>query len=374
MVMPAPSRLLLLLTAVLAMPSSVFSASVQYCSLEESEMQPMALNPATGEYFLTDSTLTEDGERRDLLLTDSLDFLTAIQPRQLLQDDSNATDSWVRFQARKCSCGNHEMDYFCPLPWTHCSVKGEGNPDRPGCVLIDRKTRVIFAAWLVCLCCYLGLFLYLMCTNSGRSIIDYIMVRFRPNWNQWVADRIQQKDPERATFLITRYARQRRRLMEQRFLEIMSTRTEAGIRAGRVPDTHVLGLGGVLPRLPDRDEHDEENPQPTQLALTTRVYRRADPRNGDKADEAEEELTCSICFMEIDEGERIGVLPCGHKFHASCLKAWLPKRNVCPLCAKPAATPRYDNIRKKEQHVHTASSSYRVVDTASSSSGSDTDA
>ncbi|GFH58891.1 hypothetical protein CTEN210_15367 [Chaetoceros tenuissimus] len=54
------------------------------------------------------------------------------------------------------------------------------------------------------------------------------------------------------------------------------------------------------------------------------------------SDEIEiEEETCAICFTEIEEGERVGVLPCEHLFHSECLKNWIKRKNVCPLCNAP---------------------------------------
>lgn len=51
----------------------------------------------------------------------------------------------------------------------------------------------------------------------------------------------------------------------------------------------------------------------------------------------EDEVVCTICIGEIVEGEKIGALPCEHRFHVSCLKEWLRRKNVCPLCQGPIA-------------------------------------
>jgi Ring finger domain len=43
--------------------------------------------------------------------------------------------------------------------------------------------------------------------------------------------------------------------------------------------------------------------------------------------------SCMICFATVLEGERVGIMPnCEHIFHSKCLKDWLRRRNVCPLC------------------------------------------
>jgi hypothetical protein len=41
---------------------------------------------------------------------------------------------------------------------------------------------------------------------------------------------------------------------------------------------------------------------------------------------------CMICFAPLCDGDRVGSLPCKHLFHVHCLKTWLKRRNVCPLC------------------------------------------
>jgi hypothetical protein len=42
--------------------------------------------------------------------------------------------------------------------------------------------------------------------------------------------------------------------------------------------------------------------------------------------------TCSICLCELEEGDWVGDIPCGHLFHKDCLKEWLVKNNHCPIC------------------------------------------
>ena len=61
---------------------------------------------------------------------------------------------------------------------------------------------------------------------------------------------------------------------------------------------------------------------------------------------------CAICFVALEDGDRIGALSCNHTFHVDCLKVWLPKRNVCPLCqARNIASPRYDKVTHSSRVV-----------------------
>lgn len=43
---------------------------------------------------------------------------------------------------------------------------------------------------------------------------------------------------------------------------------------------------------------------------------------------------CSICLTQFELGEMLISLPCHarHSFHANCIRQWLHRQNVCPLC------------------------------------------
>ena len=36
--------------------------------------------------------------------------------------------------------------------------------------------------------------------------------------------------------------------------------------------------------------------------------------------------------------EEIGILQCGHEYHADCIKRWLIQKNICPMCKSKALT------------------------------------
>ena len=62
---------------------------------------------------------------------------------------------------------------------------------------------------------------------------------------------------------------------------------------------------------------------------------------------------CAICH-EIDGV--MAVLPCGHKFHAPCLKQWFARKIVCPICnSDPIATILFDGILVDEEESVAAS-------------------
>ncbi|KAI3918038.1 hypothetical protein MKW92_053790 [Papaver armeniacum] len=45
-----------------------------------------------------------------------------------------------------------------------------------------------------------------------------------------------------------------------------------------------------------------------------------------------DELTCSVCLEQVNEGEIIRTLPCLHQFHSTCIDPWLRQQGTCPVC------------------------------------------
>lgn len=66
---------------------------------------------------------------------------------------------------------------------------------------------------------------------------------------------------------------------------------------------------------------------------------------------------CCICLEEVAHGDKVSVLPCGHRFHYSCILDWVQNTPFCPLCkasavdvnAKPRA-PQHSHRAKFKKH------------------------
>ncbi|KAK9048238.1 hypothetical protein SSX86_032799 [Deinandra increscens subsp. villosa] len=41
---------------------------------------------------------------------------------------------------------------------------------------------------------------------------------------------------------------------------------------------------------------------------------------------------CTICQMDYNDQEKIGMLECNHEYHVECIEKWLVEKNSCPVC------------------------------------------
>merc|ERR1719193_952911 len=92
-------------------------------------------------------------------------------------------------------------------------------------------------------------------------------------------------------------------------------------------------LGGHLTPPADTDDQLEAEalkPADVRLvdALPQVVFQRAASESGDFC------TNCAVCLCDFNDGETVTRLPCGHRFHHSCVQAWLRRSNRCPLCVR----------------------------------------
>jgi len=235
------------------------------------------------------------------------------------------------FRARKCWCANNErqiyptQEYYCMEPYTHCAIPAWwlNNDLTPGCVNRTRGERFARGVWPVVLVWFAAIFTCVCCTKPGRQVYDYILGMIIPGWNEWIVDRIQRRDPGRANRLIREHWRIRRLRAERRYVEHIAEHRAA-------------------PVTPEDFDEDETFAPIHELVLKTRIFKAEEEGDvGDDDSEFGDDNTCTICFVPIVDGDRVGELACDHVFHVECLKEWLKRRNICPLCQMPnAAAPR----------------------------------
>ncbi|KAJ9560350.1 hypothetical protein OSB04_005510 [Centaurea solstitialis] len=50
----------------------------------------------------------------------------------------------------------------------------------------------------------------------------------------------------------------------------------------------------------------------------------------------EESEVCTVCHAEFEKDRIISELQCKHRFHMECIRELLLRKNVCPVCKRPA--------------------------------------
>lgn len=99
----------------------------------------------------------------------------------------------------------------------------------------------------------------------------------------------------------------------------------------------------TLPQLAQSEIDGVSRPRssgtPRSIELTGKAaIHHANPNKGSRTKPlkiliTDNEDICPICFEEYEEGELLRLLPCKHKFHASCIDPWLLEASSeCPLC------------------------------------------
>ena len=326
-----------------------------FCDISAEPVVELAKDLSTGEIYVKNPEdhkypLGQDGPGRQLenelplrastLKDDS--WVSAVQVRQA--QDADTTQMYA-LTARKCTCANDPaqylgMDYYCMQPYTHCAIPswwGGAENLTPGCVNRPKRERFVRGVWPVVVVWFSLLITCFLCTKPGHMVYDYALGLCCPCWTNWVANRMLRRDPDRANHLIRQYWRRRRRALERRYFLMIAERRARG-------------------EVDDDDEAEREVDDstsdlfpPTELALKTRIFNRsdeeaalvADDTLSDEDSDLGDEAACTICLGVIEDGARVGALACDHIFHVECLKPWLARRNVCPLCQmENAATPR----------------------------------
>ena len=237
------------------------------------------------------------------------------------------------FIVRACNC--EDLDpVFCPVGLDICRPVGQhsDNTTMIGCFDAEKRmaevsqtSLFIAIVWFTVLCWCIA------CAPIGRAVIHYVLDKAYPGHSERLVDDMLEHHRHQA-FLLLQRSVYHNRWLHRRFDEAPTAVH---------PDDDIAG-------------------PLTSLALKTHVF-QVDPeasQNPEGLNDDGENLDtqCIICFQQLQNGDRAGDLLCGHTFHADCLKTWLKRRNVCPLCnATDVAQLCNKPARPRAQTVSTAS-------------------
>ena len=263
------------------------------------------------------------------------------------------------FQVRECPCA---PGIYCHIDLNTCGVTASYPDDDDnndvGCFARSSKKTLLRNAWPLLLLWYSTILFFLLCTEKGRNARQYMALKLcQSNLNERLVDR----------FLYT-----------HGFIRINPAAAAAAAAAASDSDDD-----GLPPLYWPTARPVVEEREPTELVLKTRIYgvdrhdtavnnegsaavddadNSSENNNGNNGDtppqqqhqqqavNEDDDACCTICFSALQVGDRVGNLPCQHTFHVNCLREWLPRRNVCPLCQNDnAATPRYARENSEDE-------------------------
>lgn len=284
---------------------------------------------------------------------DETTSVPAIAIHRNAQSTTSNNTQQESIQVRPCVCAGKrtypEYAHFCPLSKAYCYIPFALGYEvvTPTCVNETGGRSLVKALWPIVVVWMSLLIICIFGSIPGRNAIGLCISTIFPCWNRLVANNMLKRNPVRANKMIRRAYFRRRRVLEQRYLDTLAN-TPAEARAAETA-------------LAQQDQSQPEQ-RPTKLALKTRIYdsRKKDSVvNKSSVDASVDRIahvedteghTCTICLAPIEDGDRVGALVCTHIFHVECLKGWLKRRNVCPLCMQTdVATAHYDTLVPSEQ-------------------------
>ena len=267
----------------------------------------MEQDPQTSQDASTSMEMTADASESSLLFDD---------PRyrhfQSLAPNNNGTitprPAFV--QARICPCSENphyeESAYYCAADKTYCAVPASyyQHPEAPLCLDLPEKVvfaRSIFPVIMIWFCLSL---IFCLCTTPGRHAVEYMISTAYPVWNDRIITGWLARQPGRAHELW------RRHWDRERFggPSYFPWRPVGG-----------GGLGGRKVEFVLKTCLYHAPPEANEIS-TTRQRDENDNDDEDSDNEDDPRATCSICFIRLEEGAKIGKLQCGHLFHSECIK------------------------------------------------------
>ena len=274
-----------------------------------------------------------------------------------VDDDRNNKSNF--FYARECGCfAPRNPVVYCPFVIESCLINLQEGA-LPGCRNVKSEAASGYTFQLVAICWFAVLAICLVLpVGTGAHFRDYIFSFCYRKWPEVIVDRIIADRPDRARDLIR--SQFRRQAQIERSTHRTQTINEAD--TGGRNELEVTGdqTGGDQPTGIELQvfSNGRSDPigirhQPTSLVLKIRTFHSSLDESLNKNDRSKNnpideemgrknEIECTICFCRLQDGDRVGELCCNHVFHVSCLKQWLKRKNVCPLCqCNEIAKPQY---------------------------------
>lgn len=113
----------------------------------------------------------------------------------------------------------------------------------------------------------------------------------------------------------------------------MKTKTLRTQKAmGEDSDGHEVTDEEVIEVDEDEDPEDDANESSGEHAAESQSLPIVHVNAQDLCRLSDEHRTCAICTEAYQVGDNLQTLLCFHCFHQACIRRWLHRSNICPIC------------------------------------------
>eukprot|EP00956_Cyclotella_meneghiniana_P003453 scaffold4205_cov75-Cyclotella_meneghiniana.AAC.2 len=264
------------------------------------------------------------------------------------QANATTTPKLLPFKGLYCDCTGRlptNNNFYCPVTSKSCEVwNGYGSGEEYTVTCTSENWMVAYARymWYYLIFWFAFLSLSLLLTAPGQHAVKYIISRKFPSINSRLVDLIVELESSRQiqtqmSIAHERYLQRRRegwvigyRLKTKRYNENEKRdkdKPEADCKAS-VQNEHINEADNA-----NEEPVEEEKEPDVNINQTEDISQTNQQSSGLQRTDSKEPDTCTICLLDIEEGEKIADVQCGHMFHADCLSEWILKKNACPLCS-----------------------------------------
>ena len=226
---------------------------------------------------------------------------------------------------RLCVMNYHQLqiydEFYCPVPTNYCTVI-QSPYDRNVSITCSyyQGWKVLFVRSTWYYICWVALLFAVLfcCTPAGHHAIRYPISRCFSNFNLWVTEHLLRAEISSRNQIRNEYDEALR----------VQRRTEGWI-SGYSIKTKIYSRGGIddTVRAVTKEDIDAEycnahNSTPTTVDQTV-------ANNEDTIQKCQSQgydSMCTICLLELEVGDRVADLSCGHLYHADCLGEWILKK------------------------------------------------
>jgi hypothetical protein len=221
-------------------------------------------------------------------------------------------------------------EFYCPVPTNYCTVI-QSPYDRNVSITCSyyQGWKVLFvrSTWYY-ICWITVLFSVLFCcTPAGHHAIRYPISRCFSKFNIWVTGHLLQAEISSRNQIRNEYEeaiRVQRRT--EGWISGYSIKTKIYSRGGGINDDTAADVAAAASAVTNEEidaEYCNANSTPTTVDQTVVVE---EDTTQQKSQSQGYDSMCTICLLELEVGDCVADLSCGHLYHADCLGEWILKK------------------------------------------------